>query len=55
MNEIKNNSLFRLKRDLYTNSRKEDVKIIANVLYRLSYMSFYSALEYYDMIPEKYI
>ena len=51
--ETKNGNLIRLKRDLYTNDRNEDLFMVSNFLYRPSYVSFYSALAYYDMIPER--
>ena len=50
--EVKNKSLIRVKRGLYTDNLKIDAPIIANICYSPSYLSFEYALSYYGIIPE---
>ena len=50
--EVKNKSLTRVKRGLYTDNLKIDAPIIANICYSPSYLSFEYALSYYGIIPE---
>lgn len=51
--EISKGHLFRLKQDLYTDDRDELKELVANALYRPSYVSFDWALSVYGMIPER--
>lgn len=51
--EEKNNRLIKLKRSLYTNNINESPFLIANVLYNPSYISFETALDFNNVIPER--
>ena len=51
--EVTKGNLIRLKRDLYTDSLTEKKEVVANALYRPSYLSFDYALAYYGLIPER--
>lgn len=51
--EEKNNRLIKIKRGLYTDNVNNDNYFIANVLYRPSYISFETALSFYDLFPER--
>lgn len=51
--EEKNMRLFKIKRSLYSDSITEHPFLIANVLYSPSYISFETALSFYNMIPER--
>lgn len=51
--EEKNQRLIKINRGLYTNSYNENLFHIANILSTPSYISFETALSFYDLIPER--
>ena len=51
--EVDSGRLIRLKKGVYTDSKAEDPFLCANALIRPSYISFFSALSYHEMIPER--
>ncbi len=51
--EVDAGRLIRLKKGVYTDSPNEDPFLCANALIRPSYISFYSALSYHGLIPER--
>lgn len=51
--DVKNEKLIKLKRGLYTDSKNENVFFVANNLFSPSYISFETALSFYDLIPER--
>lgn len=51
--EEKNNRLMKIKRGLYTDDINENRFFIANILYSPSYVSFETALSFYNLIPER--
>ena len=50
---VKNGMLFKLRRGLYETDRNANLFSISSVLYSPSYISFETALSFYDLIPEK--
>lgn len=50
--EVKKGNLIRIKRGLFTDNLEIDKKVIANLCYGPSYISFEYALSYYGLIPE---
>ena len=51
--EEKNNRLIKIKRGLYSDDTNENKFLIANILYSPSYVSFETALSFYNLIPER--
>ncbi|MCR5078365.1 MAG: hypothetical protein K6B65_00340 [Bacilli bacterium] len=51
--EVDRGRLFRLKKGIYVDSLQEDPFRCANAMVTPSYVSFETALCYYDMIPER--
>lgn len=52
---IKSGEIIRIKRDLYLPGNESDYSVmtLANVIFGPSYISFETALSYYNLIPEK--
>lgn len=52
---ITEGKLLKIKRDLYVKGQESEInqKILANLIYGPSYISFEYALEYYGLIPER--
>lgn len=53
--EVKNQRLFEIRRGLYETNINADPLCIANHIVYPSYISFESALSYYNLIPEKVV
>ena len=50
---VKSGQLTRIKRGIYVRNNDYDKKVLANIIYGPSYISFEYALSWYGMIPER--
>ncbi len=52
-NMVKSDEIVRIRRGLYVKEGRYDKKVLANMIYGPSYISFEYALSWYGMIPER--
>lgn len=50
---VRENKLFKIKKGLYETNNNINPFYLSNIIYGPSYISFQTALAYYDMIPER--
>lgn len=51
--EEKNGNIIKISRGLYSDTLNENEFVIANILFNPSYISFETALSFYNLIPER--